>query len=120
MERVETMMLNVHMGSYCIDAWLEREDPEVRILDNRSGAVLLDWGMKEIRWMVDHGYVGYEEFQDLQSGGGEHFVEELLKLDDDMEGKMNGRKEGEVSIGGGSHHFSEYLCSPQNLISLGV
>ena len=38
-----------------IDAWVERHDPLVRLLDADTGAELLRWGPEQVRLMLEEG-----------------------------------------------------------------
>ena len=66
---------------YRIDAWLEKCEPEVRVLDGTSGAVLLNWGAKQLQWFIDNGYLSYEDFMDTQEVADNRLANTLLRME---------------------------------------
>jgi hypothetical protein len=47
---------------YIVDAWLERPDPQIRILDPRSGAIRLAWQPERVRELLDSGRISAADF----------------------------------------------------------
>lgn len=66
---------------YRIDAWLERAGPEVRVLDSRTGAVLLNWGSEQLCWFVERGYLDYEDLLNTRDGTGNNLANRMLSLE---------------------------------------
>lgn len=38
-----------------IDAWLERKDPRIRLIDAETGEVIFRWGPQQVRELIDTG-----------------------------------------------------------------
>ncbi|RMD70244.1 MAG: hypothetical protein D6819_04725 [Gammaproteobacteria bacterium] len=48
-----------------LDAWLERSDPMLRILDAQSGEVLWQWNSAAIHALVESGRLSAADFQNF-------------------------------------------------------
>ena len=95
---------------YRIDAWLEKVDPEVRVLDNRSGAVLLSWGAEQLRWLIEEGYLDYEELLEANDCVDHQLANRLLSLE--SRNIMAVDRFVQYSRPATRHYFSEYpRCS---------
>ncbi len=99
---------------YRIDAWLEKVDPEVRVVDNRSGTVLLRWGALQLRWFIEEGYLDYEELLDRDGGTDSRLVSRLLSLESKNIMAVDRFVQYETSAV--SHLLSEYPCYSGRLL----
>lgn len=103
--------------SYKIDAWLEREDPMIRVLDQSSGATLLSWRSEQIHWLMERGYLGYEDFDIFKNETEQWLAGDLLELERSYSMDPDGSE-----LAGSLHRESpirEYLQSSRNLITIG-
>lgn len=102
---------------YRIDAWLERVDPEVRVLDNRSGTVLLSWGAEQLRWLIEQGELEYEELLEASDGVDHQLANRLLSLE--SRNVMAVDRFVRYRRPATSHYFSEYPCCSGRLLQAG-
>jgi len=59
----------------CIDAWLERKDPHIRLIDRQSGQEILRLEPEQVRHLMESGEICLD---DLQNGAS--LCTELLQL----------------------------------------
>lgn len=50
-----------------IDAWLERRDPRIRVIDNETGRELLCLGPERVHEMMDNGDIYADDFTEATS-----------------------------------------------------
>lgn len=43
--------------TYQVNAWLERDEPQLQVTDKRSGRVLIDWDAPKVRQLVEEGVI---------------------------------------------------------------
>ena len=49
--------------TYQIDAWLERRDPYLRIVDRKSGVVVMEWRNQRLQGLLEQGDITRQELQ---------------------------------------------------------
>jgi len=49
--------------TYQIDAWLERQDPYIRVTDKTTGVPVISWNSTRLRGLLERGAICPEDFQ---------------------------------------------------------
>jgi len=52
-----------------IDAWLERNDPQIRFLDAETSTTIMQWGSTLTRYLLERGELNLEELQQRTDAG---------------------------------------------------
>lgn len=52
-----------------IDAWLERNDPQIRFLDAETATTIMQWGSTLTRYLLERGELNLDELQQLTDAG---------------------------------------------------
>lgn len=60
--------------TYLVDAWLEREDPRLKVVDKRTGQVLVDLDAPRVRALLESGEFSVRDFQ-----GAEAELQEIVR-----------------------------------------
>jgi len=107
------------MRCYRIDAWLERDEPELKIVDRSSGAVAARWVGERLGWLFDRGYLEMEELVQPDHDRIEHLARWLLKgyCNKDIDREMAEMNQRECSYLD-QYCFGEYLGTKKNVISI--
>lgn len=66
--------------TYQIDAWLERSDPYLRIIDRQSGVVVMEWRNQRLKGLLEQGDVTRQELED-KSTNQQALVRDLFLYD---------------------------------------
>ncbi|MBY4678604.1 PA4570 family protein [Marinobacterium arenosum] len=48
--------------TYQIDAWLERQDPYLRVTDKTTGIPVIDWNAKRLHGLLERGAICPDDF----------------------------------------------------------
>jgi len=64
--------------SFLIDAWLERKDPVLRLLDSKSGMVLREWDANAINKWTESGEICFEDLLRAKPEALKKLVSELF------------------------------------------
>ena len=67
-----------------IDAWLERNDPQIRFLDGETSMPLMHWGSALTRYLIERGELNLEELRNRADGGLPSIYEFLSSLPNTM------------------------------------
>jgi len=65
--------------TYQIDAWLERQDPYIRVTDKHTGIQVINWNSKRLKGLLERGAICPEDFQDT-SANQQELVKDLFLL----------------------------------------
>ena len=49
------------MMNYIVNAWLERDEPQLKVTSNLTGQVLIDWRGEKVRQLIDNGELDVAE-----------------------------------------------------------
>lgn len=52
--------------TYQIDAWLERQDPYLRVTDKVTGVPVIDWNSQRLKSLLDRGAICTEDFYNTE------------------------------------------------------
>ncbi len=66
--------------TYQIDAWLERSDPYLRIIDRQSGVVVMEWRNQRLKVLLEQGDITRQELED-KSTNQQALVRDLFLYD---------------------------------------
>ncbi|MDF2182157.1 hypothetical protein [Neptuniibacter sp. CAU 1671] len=66
--------------TYQIDAWLERSDPYLRIIDCQSGVVVMEWRNQRLKGLLEQGDITRQELED-KSTNQQALVRDLFLYD---------------------------------------
>ncbi|MFW1677930.1 hypothetical protein ACFVYJ_09130 [Pontibacter sp. JAM-7] len=61
--------------TYQIDAWLERREPYLRIVDRQSGVVVMEWRDQRLQGLLEQGDITRQELE------GDHVNQQTLVRD---------------------------------------
>lgn len=64
--------------TFQIDAWLERPDPQMRVIDTATGAVVAEFNQTEIQQLCDWGEICPQDFCNQCTETQESLVKQLL------------------------------------------
>jgi len=64
--------------TYLIDAWLERENPYLKVIHKTTGTPILSWHGDTLKKRFQNGEICVEDFEDTPS---QELVKELFLLD---------------------------------------
>lgn len=74
--------------TYQIDAWLERTNPYLKVLNRKTGKPVLHWQGEQLRQKLDDGTLAVE---DLSAPISQELVKDLF-LQDCLEGRRSGER----------------------------
>ncbi|MCV6590573.1 MAG: hypothetical protein OIF57_16335 [Marinobacterium sp.] len=64
--------------TYQIDAWLERQDPYIRVTDRNTGIQVINWSSTRLKGLLERGAICPEDFQ--SSDNQQELVKDLFLL----------------------------------------